>query len=200
MPDDWRGGFCVPVPKKSNQAVTTDNARGIILLSHLGKVVAKKVRSVLACVFEGDAEASQLGGRPGRSIDLATHWLQQRADLAAARNRSTAEVFVDFKAAYYSVSRLVAFAQMRRAGASEKMVRMAEEWHESSWFAVKGAPELTMLKDGARPGDPLADVVFNYAFSALLETIKASFAREGLVVDITANIAQDRARAASPPV
>ncbi len=37
-------------------------------------------------------------------------------------------------------------------------------WHARNWFVVEGAPGRVCTRLGTRPGDPVADIIFCWAF------------------------------------
>ncbi len=44
-------------------------------------------------------------------------------------------------------------------------VRAIGDWHICLWFKVSGSTCWVLPRSGTRPGDPLADLVFNLAFA-----------------------------------
>ena len=57
------------------------------------------------------------------------------------------------------------FFQLLDAGASRESVALAREWHTGNWISVEHVDEKRFCAKGTRPGDVLADLVFNVAMS-----------------------------------
>ena len=55
------------------------------------------------------------------------------------------------------------------------------ECHESTWFEVPGAPGTVETATGTRPGDPLADITFNFVFTRILRSMQTELEEAGLV-------------------
>ena len=54
------------------------------------------------------------------------------------------------------------------AGASRESVALARDWHTGNWISVEHVDEKRFCAKGTRPGDVLADLVFNVAMSWVL--------------------------------
>ena len=67
---------------KQDQPTSVENSRGVALSSSLGKAHAKWLRAELTKFFEAGAFESQLGGRPSKSIDMASHIAYLRKEQA----------------------------------------------------------------------------------------------------------------------
>ena len=50
-------------------------------------------------------------------------------------------------------------------GASSESVALARDWHTVNWISVEHVEEKWFCAKGTRPGDVLADLVFNVAMS-----------------------------------
>ena len=61
---------------------------------------------------------------------------------------------------------------------------LLSEFHESTWFSVPGTEHLTATKAGTRPGDPLADICFNFVFTAVIRKLHTQLAEIGVLLDL----------------
>ena len=54
-------------------------------------------------------------------------------------------------------------------GVPAQLVARLKDWHTQSFVAVKGDSRVASCAKGTRPGDPLADIIFNVAMHAALD-------------------------------
>jgi hypothetical protein len=59
---------------------------------------------------------------------------------------------------------------------------LCADWHQRCWFTVDGESPKAFPRCGVRPGDPLADVIFCFAFSCLLQKLRCDCEAGGLHV------------------
>ena len=64
-------------------------------------------------------------------------------------------------------------------GTDPRHKAILDELLSSTWFTVMGEPEITATRAGSRPGDNLADVVYAFVYSRLLEHLRLSLEHEG---------------------
>ena len=55
------------------------------------------------------------------------------------------------------------------------------EYHTSTWFQTPGLTGLSATEAGSRPGDTLADLVYNFVFARVLRSMKNQLIEEGLI-------------------
>ena len=58
------------------------------------------------------------------------------------------------------------------------------ECHSHTWFEVPGAPGLVSTATGSRPGDPLADITFNFIFTRILRSMQSELEDAGLIFEL----------------
>ena len=58
---------------------------------------------------------------------------------------------------------------LQRLGVPPQMVARLKDWHTQSFVAVEGDARVASCAKGTRPGDPLADIIFNVAMYAALD-------------------------------
>ena len=61
---------------------------------------------------------------------------------------------------------------------------LADEILNGSWFRIRGDKSITVTNRGSRPGDSLADLLFNFAFRQLLGSVHEALDREGLLLTL----------------
>ena len=70
------------------------------------------------------------------------------------------------------------------AGVPKPVEQLIGELHESTWFQVPGTPTLTATGAGTRPGDPLADICFNFVFMNILDRLRMQLEEIGILFDL----------------
>ena len=58
---------------------------------------------------------------------------------------------------------------LQRLGVPAQLAARLEDWHTQSFVAVEGDSRVASCVKGTRPGDPLADIIFNVAMHAALD-------------------------------
>ena len=58
---------------------------------------------------------------------------------------------------------------LQRLGVPHQLVARLKDWHTQSFVAVEGDARVASCAKGTRPGDPLADIIFNVAMYAALD-------------------------------
>ena len=103
IPLQFRGGFLVPLYKNKGSAADPASYRGILLQNTAAKIFAKSWRTRLVAHFGRSAVAMQCGCVKQRGVDVAHLAVRLHQHTAAVRRQAAAILFVDIKAAYYSV-------------------------------------------------------------------------------------------------
>ncbi len=105
VPEDWRDGIVIPIPKKGDRC-NLDNWRGICLLAAAGKVLANIIKHRLRPIEDAVLPEGQCGFREGRSRTDAVHIIGYVASLTAQHPATTLHaVYVDLSKAYDSIPR-----------------------------------------------------------------------------------------------
>ena len=103
LPIQFRGGFLVPLFKNRGSTADPANFRGILLQNTGAKIFAKTWRRPLARCLQRTAAPLHLGCRCGIGVSGAHLPLRLHVDSCAKSGQSMAVIFIDLKAAYYSV-------------------------------------------------------------------------------------------------
>ena len=102
---EFSGGWLLPLWKKKGSAQQMEMYRGILLEPVLGRALSRAWRKRIVDTAEGWTAMMQWGGRTGLSIEaLHLHARLWQANAVAAK-QCCALVFVDIKAAFYSVAK-----------------------------------------------------------------------------------------------
>ena len=73
---------------------------------------------------------------------------------------------------------------VKRAGVSAFAEGHLAECHNDTWFEVPGAAGTVATATGTRPGDPLADMTFNFIFTRILRSMRTALEDAGLVFEL----------------
>lgn len=103
LPLQFRGGFLVPLSKNKGRATDPSSYRGILLQNTAAKIFVKSWRSRLVEHFKHAAVPLQCGCVKQRGVDTAHLAVRLHQHTAAVMQSSAAVLFIDIKAAYYSV-------------------------------------------------------------------------------------------------
>lgn len=113
---EFSGGWLLPLWKKKGNAQQMETYRGILLEPVLGRAVSRAWRKRLVDSADGWAAMMQWGGRSGLSIEALHLHARLWQSNASAQRQCCALVFVDIKAAFYSVAKpLLAHANQNAA-------------------------------------------------------------------------------------
>ena len=103
LPLQFRGGFLIPLYKSRGSHSAPSNFRGILLQDTMAKAFAKCWRSRLVDRFSRLAAPLQFGCIKGKGVSEAHLPLRLHLHIGACLKLATAVIFVDIKAAYYTV-------------------------------------------------------------------------------------------------
>ena len=105
IPDDWRRGIMFPFWKNKGNKEVCSNHRGITLLSIPGKLFAIILLDRIRPIFHNHRRSEQASFTAGRSTTEHIFAIRQIIEKSKECNTSTYIAFIDFKAAFDSVSR-----------------------------------------------------------------------------------------------
>ena len=203
----WKGGTLVPLWKGKESPNLPHAYRSIFVSNYSTKLYHQFVRQHLVALWEPQADHLQCGGRKGIGVDLAHMVVQCQQSWAASHALPSAILFIDLRAAFYTVirqsftnmpSRNQAFMEaMSKLGFSQpevaQLLRFAEQesvtdglpnhlqriLHDmmtNTFFTIQGLPDPCCTHRGTRPGDPVADILFNMCMTKLLVHFRSKMA------------------------
>ena len=107
FPFQWRGGAAVAVPKPGKAADTLEGYRSVLLLEPSAKAVQVSYRSMLHETFLKLRDQVHFGGVAGSPISLPAACAKTHLVHLNATHSNGGAIFLDCRAAYYSVAREV---------------------------------------------------------------------------------------------
>ena len=76
-------------------------------------------------------------------------------------------------------------AALNSAGVPDHLRRLLVDSFQKTWFFVNGSSTLTETRQGSRPGDVYADMVFSFAISRIMKKVTAKLQKYGLLQEIS---------------
>ena len=162
LPEDWKRGHLVKLPKKGDLSLCT-NWRGIMLLSIPGKVLSRILLERVKNALDKKFRDEQAGFRQDRSCTDHIATMRIIIEQSLEWQSSLYTVFVDFQKAFDSVDRDVIWKLMHHYGYPSKFVNIIKEMYEDATCRVIHDGKLTepfTVQTGVRQGCLLSPVIF----------------------------------------
>eukprot|EP00903_Cladosiphon_okamuranus_P007252 g7035.t2 len=130
MPQEWKDATIKVLYKKGDRS-NCNNFRGISLLSHVGKILAKTITNRLSAFCEANdiLPEEQCGFRPGRSIVCMLFVVRRLQELGRRRRTPLYMCFIDLQKAYDSVDRELLWKLLALAGIPAEMIAVIRKFH-----------------------------------------------------------------------
>ncbi|KAL8622673.1 hypothetical protein ACOMHN_009307 [Nucella lapillus] len=162
VPEDWKKGFLVKLPKKGDLSLC-NNWRGIMLLSIPGKVLSRIILERLKTALDKTLRDEQAGFRQDRSC--TDHIATMRIIIEQSLEWQTPlyNIFVDFQKAFDSVDREVIWKLMQHYGFPLKYIAIIQQLYEDATCQVIHEGKLTdpfQVQTGVRQGCLLSPTIF----------------------------------------
>ena len=168
--------------------------RGILLLSNLCKAVHRAFRPRIQEHFQQHAVPLQLGGRKGGSVISVSHAMRTFMRIRAIQGCTSAVLFADVSAAYYSTVRELAARNpaetrqgpqgaddlslevqrclpsgLEQAGADPWLSALTSTLNAGTWMYLQGDTVPVRTRRGTRPGSAWADLTFGVIIARILK-------------------------------
>ena len=140
IPDKWKRGLIIKLPKKGNLK-ECKNWRGITLLSVVGKILGRIVIDRIRNGVDIRLRNEQAGYRKGRGTTEQIFILRNIVEQANEWQASLYINFIDFEKAFDSIHRESLWLIMQKYGIPDKIVRMVKVFYEDFNCAVEDQAE-----------------------------------------------------------
>ena len=163
LPKEWEDSLICPIWKKGDQ-LKCENYRGIMLLNTAYKVFSNLLYDRLQPYAEQIIGDYQAGFRKGKSTSDQIHTLRQIMEKMTERQIDTYYIFIDFKAAYDSITRKEIYNIMKEFGIPNKLRSLVKATQNKVRCKVKtpmGTSDIFYTQRGIRQGDALSCMIFN---------------------------------------
>lgn len=162
IPDDWKEGYLIKLPKKGDLK-ECKNWRGVMLLSTAGKVLNRIILERLKVEVDERLREEQAGFRKDRSCADQIATLRIILEQSLEWNSPVYVTFVDYEKAFDSVAREVLWKLLRHYGIPEKYITLKQKTYEKCTCRVIHNGVLSELFEkltGVRQGCLLSPFLF----------------------------------------
>ena len=171
VPEDWKRGVIVKIPKKGDIAICANN-RGITLLSIAGKVFCTLVLLRIRDAVDERLRENQAGFRKGRSCSDQCFALRQLVEKSLEFQIPVKINFIDFKAAFDSIQRDSLWKIVESYGLRRKLINIMKNTYDGSTCCVKVNDEMTdwfEVTTGVRQGCVWSPLLFGIVINWVLK-------------------------------
>ena len=173
IPQELKDANIIHLYKRKGNHQSCDNHRGISLLSHTGKILARVLLNRLLLHLENATllPESQCGFRAGRGTADMIFAVRQLQEKCQEQNRALYLTFVDLTKAFDTVCRDGLWTIMSKFGCPPMFIQMVRQFHEGMCARVSDQGELSepfAVTNGVKQGCVLAPTLFSMVFAAML--------------------------------
>ena len=182
VPEDWKMGTIIPLPKKGD-LTNCSNWRGITLLSLSSKVLCIVILNRIKDQVDARLRDEQSGFRKYRSCTDAIFTLRNIIEKSLELQNPVYLHFVDFQKAFDSIHRETMWKIVKFYGVPEKIIRVLQSLYDNTQCCVRtdeGTTEPFKIETGVRQGCVISPFLFIMVIDYLLNQIEG----KGYGIDI----------------
>jgi hypothetical protein len=172
IPEDWREGHLVKLPKKGD-LYQCSNYRGIMLLSVPVKVLSRIILERIKKIVDNKLRDEQVGFRQNRSCTDQIATLRITAEQSIEWNSPLYITFLDYEKAFDSLDRETLCKLLRQYGVPEKVTNLIKKTYENMTCRLIHEGQFTepfKVKTGVRQGCFLSPFLFLLAVDWIMRT------------------------------
>ena len=162
IPDDWKKGIIVKLPKKGDLTVA-GNWRGITLLCLPAKIMGKVIIRRLRDQVDAKLRREQAGFRPGRGTREQIFTLRNIIEQSLEWNATLMLVFIDYMKAFDSIHQETLWKIMKLYGVPSKFIKLVRMFYTDVKCSVVSEGGLTNwfdVKSGVKQGCVMSGFLF----------------------------------------
>lgn len=189
IPDSWKEGVIITIPKKGNLS-ECKNWRGITLLNTVIKLLAMLIRDRLMPTLDNLLRPEQAGFRPNRSCTDQVNTLRIIIEQSAEWRSSLYILFVDFERAFDTINRNAIWEALAELGVPDKIIQLIKELYRDAKCRVRFAgteSDTFSVNRGVRQGCVLSPLLFLVVLDSVLKKVNAE-APDGIQWTLTARL------------
>ena len=172
IPEDWKEGTIIKLPKKGD-LTNCNNYRGIMLLSVPGKVLNRIILDRMSAAVDPLLRDQQAGFRSNRSCADQIATLRIIIEQSIEWNSPLFLNFIDYEKAFDSVDRETLWKLLRHYGIPEKIINLIQNTYRGMSCKVLHAGQLSEsfeVKTGVRQGCLLSPFLFLLVIDWIMKT------------------------------
>ena len=172
IPENWREGVIIKIPKKGD-LTNCNNYRGIMLLSAPGKVLNRILLERMKTAVDPLLRDHQAGFRSNRSCTDQIATLRIIVEQSIEWNSSLHINFIDYEKAFDSVDRETLWKLMRHYGVPEKIISLVQNTYQGMSCRVLHDGQLSdsfEVMSGVRQGCLLSPFLFLLVIDWIMKT------------------------------
>lgn len=187
IPDRWKEGVVIPIPKSNKDPTQPSNLRPITLVSCVGKTLERMVNRRLIQLLEskGIFGKRQHGFRSGHGVDTYLADLEEEVVTALNEGKHTELVLLDLAKAYDTAWRAPIVTNLAKWGIGGNMGRYMDDFLSDRTFRVAVGGALSTLRT-LENGVPQGTVIAVTAFLIRMTEVEA-FIPEGVELKLYAD-------------
>lgn len=173
MPDEWKKGLLIKLPKKGDLA-NCENWRGIMLLSVPSKVFSRIILNRMKEAIDQKTRKEQAGFRRNRSCTDQINTLRIIVEQSVEFRSPLYLLFVDFEKAFDSINRERLWAVMKARGVPEKIIRLVQETYRDFRCHVDHMGRTSdpfEINSGVKQGCLLSPMLFLLILDEVMERV-----------------------------
>ena len=181
IPEDWKEGYIIKIPKKGDLSACS-NYRGISLLSVPGKIFNRIILNRIKNAVDPKLRDNQAGFRRNRSCTDQIATLRIILEQSLEWRTPLYVNFIDYEKAFDSVDRNSLWKLMRHYGVPGKIVSLIRKSYEGMSCRVVHGQHLTerfQVRTGVRQGCLLSPFLFLLAIDWIMKET-TSLGRNGI--------------------
>ncbi len=176
VPQSWKDAIIMILFKKGDKT-NCNNYRGISLMSHMGKILAKIIAKRLQDYVEavGILPEEQTGFRDNRACIDQIYVLRRVQEMCIELNIPLYICFVDLTKAYDSIDRKTLWKILKKCGVDEKMIKIIRAFHDNMKAKINISGNFSNeldINEGLRQGCVMATILFNIFFGVIFHEMK----------------------------
>lgn len=176
IPNEWKEGLVIPIPKSGKDKTQTDGYRPITLLSCMGKTLERMVNRRLSTELErhGRIHPQQHAFRCGRGSETFFSELDHLLDKAKSEDLHVDVVSLDLSKAYDMTWKLPILTTLKKWNFQGRMLSYVENFLQNRRFRVSNAGATSssrLLENGIPQGSVISVTLFLIAMNSVFERI-----------------------------
>lgn len=176
IPESWKEGLVIPIPKPDKDRNNADSYRPITLLNCIGKILEKMVNRRLITLLEsqGLLDNRQFAFRPNKSTDDYLTELEDIIDSHLERGMHGDIVSLDLSKAYDRAWRFPILKSLEEWGIKGRMGQYVHSFLEDRRFRVNignNRSEMRCQENGIPQGSVIAPTLFLICMQSLFKNI-----------------------------